>query len=264
MDSILRLTVVYFFLVSNGFCCSAGSSKSLKSRADIEGRDSVDVILFRLKDRTEKLQSYQCKIEYLFRQPLFESQTLRKGVLYYAKFDDKSALRINFETLKQDNESEEKYIEQYIFDGLWLTHINCQLKQVKRYQQAEPNEPADVFDLARRNFPIIGFSHTDDLKKDFDIKLVGQGVEAEDFVQLHLKVKPDSVYSNDYVSINFWIDKKLNLPTKIVAVSAEDDIYQIMLNEPKVNQKMNKSVFEFDLPEDFTPEIVGLNKHESG
>ena len=77
---------------------------------------------------------------------------------------------------------------------------------------------------------------------------------------MHLKVKPDSVYKDDYVSIDFWIDKKLGMPAKINAVSTEEDIYQIRLLKPKVNKRMDKKVFEFKVPRGFGKEIIPLKK----
>ena len=169
--------------------------------------------------------------------------------MYYVRFGDKSALRINFETLKQDDEDEQKYIEQYLFDGVWLTHIDYQMKQVKRYQQA------------RRNFPIVGFSRAEDLKKDFEIKLVDQNQQIQmRSVQLHLKTRTDSAYRDDYISIDFWIDRELNLPAKIVATSTEEDIYQIRLLEPKVNKEIDTKVFEYNIPKDFSVQTTPLEK----
>lgn len=248
--------LLYTIGTSQAAGCAAGKSGC---RSESPEAGSIATILRQLRDATAGLKSYQCRIEYLFSQPLFESQTLRKGVLYYQRTGDKSALRINFETLKQDDEEEQKYIEQYLFDGLWLTHINYQMKQVKLYQQAEPNEPVNAFDLARRNFPIIGFAAAEDLEKDFEIELVEptQG-KAEHFVQLHLKVKPGSVYKDDYKSVDFWIDKKLNLPAKIVATSTEEDIYQIRLLEPKINKKIDRKIFECKIPEGFGVERIAL------
>ena len=195
-------------------------------------------------------------------QPLLESEALRKGVLYYAKFGKQSKMRVNFETLKQDDEKEQKYIEHYIFDGIWLTHINYQIKTVRRYQVAEPNKPVDAFDAAGKNLPIIGFTKIDDLKKQFEVKLVEQKKDKpESFIQLHLKVKPDSIYKDDYISLDLWIDKELGLPAKEVAVSTEEDIYEIKFLKPKLNKKINKEVFEYKIPEGFgEPEIIPLKK----
>jgi outer membrane lipoprotein-sorting protein len=224
-------------------------------------KPQVEVVLEQLKKQTAEMKSYQCQIEYKFSQPLLESETLKKGVLYYQRLDGKSALRMNFQTLKQDEEQEQKYIEQYIFDGVWLTLIDYQIKEVKRYQKAEPNEPVDAFELVSENFPIIGFGKVENLKKEFEIGLVEQqGGKAKSFIQLHLKVKADSIYKNDYTSIDFWIDKELHLPAKIVAVSPEGDIYEIRFLQPKVNEKIDKKVFEFEVPKDFAVETEPLKE----
>lgn len=238
--------------------CMASSAGSENGRADT---NSVEVVLERLKRQTAELKSYQCQIEYKFSQPLLESETLKKGVLYYQKSEGKSALRINFQSLKQDEEEEQKYNEQYIFDGVWLTHIDYQIKEVKRYQRAEPNEPVGAFELVSEGFPIIGFSKVEDLKKEFEIGLVKQqGSEEKEFIQLHLKVKADSIYKDDYSSIDFWIDRKLYLPAKIVAVSTEEDIYEIKFLQPAVNKKIDKKVFELDTPKDFAMEVIPLKE----
>jgi outer membrane lipoprotein-sorting protein len=260
MNKKIVAKVVIFFLCTVNTClavgCTANSAGSQLKGCDV---NSVDGILRNLSQSTAELKSYQCRIEYKFSQPLLESETLRKGVLYYQRCDGKSALRINFQTLKQDDGEEQKYIEQYIFDGVWLTHIDYQIEQVKRYQQAEPNEPVDAFDLVSRNFPIIGFTKIEDLKKQFEIKLVKQ---KKGKAQLHLKVKADSIYKDDYTSIDFWVDRELYLPAKIIAVSTEEDIYEIKLLDARVNEKIGKEVFEIKIPKGFGEEVVPLKKKD--
>ena len=252
-----------FFLsvVTMGMCVVGCLAKQTDSNST--AKPQVEMVLELLNKRTAQMKSYQSQIEYKFSQPLLESETLKKGVLYYQKSEGKSALRINFQSLKQDQEEEQKYIEQYIFDGVWLTHIDYQIKEVKRYQKAEPNKPADAFELVSENFPIIGFGRVEDLKKEFEIELVEQqGSEAKNFIQLHLRVKADSIYKNDYKSIDFWVDKELHLPAKIVAASTEDDIYEIKFLQPRVNEKVDKKVFEFKIPDGFNVETEPLKKTE--
>ncbi|UCE99210.1 MAG: hypothetical protein JSV82_08575 [Planctomycetota bacterium] len=257
------IKVLFLLLSTVGTCWAGGcAGNSAATEPKVRAKDdAVDVVLEQLNQSTTELRSYQCRIEYKFSQPILESQTLWKGVMYYQKSGGRSALRINFQTLKQDDEAEEEYIEQYIFDGVWLTHIDYQIKEVKRYQQAEPNKSVDAFDLARENFPILGFSKTDELEEQFEIKLVEQqGDEAEAFVRLHLDVKPDSIYEDDYTSIEFWIDKKLYLPAEIVAISTEEDIYEIKLLDAKVNKGIDDKVFEVKIPEGFGEEIIPLKQ----
>ncbi|MEE9371276.1 MAG: hypothetical protein V3W45_07390 [Sedimentisphaerales bacterium] len=238
--------------------CLASLAHQQHKAADV---NSIDVVLKQLTRSTAKLESYQCRIEYLFSQPLFESQTLRTGRLYYQKSSQESKLRINFQILKQDDEDQQKHIEHYIFDGVWLTHIDYQIRQAKMRQLAEPNQPVDAFELVSENFPIIGFNRIEDLKEQFEIKLIEQeqGVP-NGFIHLHLKVKPDSIYKDDYTSVDFWIDRKLYLPAKIVAVSTEEDIYRIKFLDAKVNEKIDREVFEFKIPQGFSKEINPLKK----
>ncbi|MHC4458394.1 MAG: LolA family protein [Planctomycetota bacterium] len=266
MDKKIITKLVFILLACINTCWAGGCVESLAPQAEKPKADvnCVEKVLRELKQRTQELKSYHCRVEYLFSQPLLESETLRKGVLYYQKRDGKSKLRINFKTLKEDDEKEQKYIEQYIFDGVWLTHIDYQIKHVQKRQLAEPNEPVDAFELASQNFPIIGFSKVEDLKKEFEIKLIElEGKEKDAFIKMNLEVKPDSIYKDDYTSIDFWIDKRLNLPAKIIAVTTEEDIYEIKLLKPKVNKKIDKKVFEAKIPKGFgEPEIIPLKEKD--
>jgi len=265
------------WVVSTG--CASTSTTSLDTQKEKPKTDPVDKVLEQLNKRTLELESYQGQIEYKFIQPLlFNSQDLRKGMLYYAKEGDKSKLRVNFQTWKQDDEEEQKYLEQYIvldgallsypnhkFEGTWLVCIDYQIEEVKYVQLTgtnDPNKPADVFDLASKNLPMVGFAKIEDLKKQFEVTLVEQKkAESQDFIQVHLQVKPNSVYKDDYTFIDVWIDKKLNLPAKIIAETTEEDIYEIKFLKPRINKAIDKKIFDFKIPKDFNePEIIPLKE----
>jgi outer membrane lipoprotein-sorting protein len=251
MRYICKLEISIVILVVVGIC-------GLASCAEQTARDAntVSAILDSLRQKTSQLKSYQCEVNYLFSQPVLESKTLRTGNLYYSRLEKSSKLRINFDTLTQDENPPQKYGDQYIFDGQWLTHIDYQIKQVQKRQLAEANEQIDAFELAKRNFPLIGFDKTEDLKKEFDVNQMG---DSNQIVHLHLTVKPDSQYNDDYKSVEVWIDKQLMLPAKISAVSTEGDIYEISFIKPKVNEPIIEKVFEFTIPDGFgKPEIIPL------
>ncbi len=274
---ILLWTVSTCWASEGKRACEYPKSSDTKQPVE-EKTNAVDTVLKQLKKKTSELKSYQAQIEYNFIQPLLESERLQKGVFYYAKLGKESKLRLNFRTRKIEDEEEEKYVEEYIvldgacltypghqFKGTWAVLIDYEIEAVKYIQLAEPkepNKPVDVFGLASRNFPMVGFTNIEDMKKQFEVTLVEQKKsEPEDFIQVHLKVKPNSVYKHNYISIDFWIDKKLGLPAKIVAVTTEEDIYQIKFLKPKVNKGMDKKVFEFKMPEGFDePEIIPLKK----
>ncbi len=250
---IFMVRILIILTVITGGCGQATYAEQSPPDAN-----SVSAILDSLKQKTSQLQSYQCEVNYLFSQPLLESKTLRTGNLYYIHLGNGSKLRINFGTLTQEDGPRQNYREQYIFDGQWLTHIDYQIKQVQKRQLAEANEQIDAFELAKRNFPLIGFDRAEDLKKEFDINLAG---EPNGLIHLNLTVKPDSQYKDDYKSAEVWIDKQLMLPAKISAISTEGDIYEISFIKPKVNEKIDEKVFEFTIPVGFgKPEIIPLKK----
>jgi len=265
---VFRLSLI--LLLASGICWAGKDAESSTGRQEKDTDvNSVDTVLEQLRQRMAKVQSYQAEVEYRYKQPLLESESLRKGVFYYAKFGQRSKLRVNFQTLKQDQEKEQQYVEHFIFDGVWLMHIDYQTKQPKMYQLVEPNKPADAFELASRNLPIIGFTKIEDLKKHFQIGLVEPTKEEEkNFIHLQLKTRPASFYKDRYSSIDFWIDRKLTLPAKVLAVTTEpeppySDIYEIKLLKPRVDQKVDDKLFELTVPDGFgKPEVVPLKKKD--
>ncbi len=225
----------------------------------------VDSVLAKLQASAEALTTYECRLDYLYWQPdMFDAKTLRKGRVFYKRASEKSFLRINFETLKEDEFDEQSYAEHFVFDGCWLTIINYVQKTVQKHEVAEPNQPVNAFELAGGDMPIIGFAPTDDLKKEFDISLVEAEEEDEGLVKLHLKVKPESKYKDNYVSLDFWVSTKQWLPERIDALTKEEDIYRLRFTRAKVNSKIPDKQFETKIPQGFSaPEVFPMKRPQS-
>jgi hypothetical protein len=283
-SAIILLWAVSGCLASEGKKACTCPNCVAKRQAKEEVPNDADKVLKQLNQKTSELTSIQAQIEYKYIQPLLGSEKLQKGVFYYAKIGNSSKLRLNFQTRIIDDEEEEKYVEEYIvldgaylslpghrFKGMWAVQIDYEMEGIKYIQLADaqdPNKQIDVFDLINKNFPMVGFSRIEDIKKQFEITLVEQKKTGpKEFIQVHLKVKPNSIYKDDYVSIDFWIDKKLGLPTKIVTVSTEPateptedkDVFEIKFLEPQFNTKIDKKVFGFKIPTDFDePDIMPL------
>lgn len=250
-------------------CAETTTAQPITQTQRQDKQDKLEDVLAKLSETAPRLKSYQCKIEYLIEQPLFDSQILRTGSMYYLRNDRDSLLRIDFDTVRQDEEPAEKYVEKYVFDGIWLTQINYELKQIKMYQLIEPNDldpnqSIDAFDLITEHLPIVGFTKTDRLKHEFDIKL-SEPVQAEPNapIELRMKVKPDSIYADDYTSINFVVDRKLYLPVSITAFSTEEEISRFKFIEPEVNKALEPKIFRLSVPKDFPePEVIPLKKKQ--
>ncbi|MHC4205484.1 MAG: LolA family protein [Planctomycetota bacterium] len=282
--SKIMIKTACIVLCATGISWACGCTQApQKQQQENQKDDPVNMVLEKLNKTTLSLKSYQSQIEYKFIQPVLDSETLQKGVFYYTRSDGKSSLNINFNTHKLDDEKEQKYVERWVildgaslthpdyeFKGIWLALLDYQIKEVKYYQLAEPNDPnksTDVFELVSKKLPMLGFSRIEDLKKQFEVNLIEpQKAESEKFTQVHLKVKPNSIYKDDYFSIDFWIDKKLGLPAKIVAVKSTPnppyrDIEEIKFLKPRVNKRIDKKVFELKIPKGFgEPEILPLER----
>jgi outer membrane lipoprotein-sorting protein len=76
-----------------------------------------------------------------------------------------------------------------------------------------------------------------------------------------MDIKPDSVYKDDWVWINFWIDKELYLPAKMVTLTTEEDFYEISFLNASVNEGLNDNVFQVQIPDGFAqPEVIPLRR----
>lgn len=234
-----------------GGCCGASA----------EPADPAKAVLKKLQDKAAGLNTYACRLDYTVRQPLLESQQRRKGTLRYAKLDGQAYLRIDFRTLQQDDEKEQPYREEFFFDSVWLWRIDYVTESAERHQMTEPNKPIDPFVLASRHVPVLGFSKSEDLEKQFEVTLVRQDLGDEaPYTQLQLKTKPDSVYREDYTAVDFWIDKKLGLPTRVVAVTTEQDVHEIRLLAAEINKVPDRRIRDVRVPEGFSLETVPLEK----
>ena len=225
--------------------------------------DKIEEILSHLNQSATQLKSYQAEINYLFIQdPEFlDSRTLRKGRIYYKLDKSGSKLRVSFNTLQQDDGDQEKYVEDFIFDGVWLTRIDHQLEKVDFYQQAPEGKPIDVFEFISHRFPLVGFMKTKHLREQFHITLLPQKQpKSNGPIGLRLKPKKDSAYKNDYTHISFWIDNEAFLPAKMTATSTEGDIFDIQLLDIKVNKKIKNAIFKLETPNHFSQNRAPLKQ----
>ncbi|MCE5187099.1 MAG: hypothetical protein LLF76_13335 [Planctomycetaceae bacterium] len=214
---------------------------------------ALDDVLASMHTATQKLTSAQTDIFYLtIEDPdLLATNILRTGVLYYLKDDQRSHLRIHFNNLKQDDFEPEERPEDYLFDGVWLTRIDYKLKQIDAFQQAPEDKPADVFELIRQNFPLVGFSDIKTLNKDFTISLAHSAQDPCDSIHLLLTTNPQSPFAKEYAKIDFWINNSSFLPARILAYSVQGDLHDIRFSNLQINKNLEKAVFTIEKPSGF-------------
>lgn len=208
----------------------------------------------------EKLNSFSADITYsLTEDPdIFETKMTYTGSFKYLKSKKRQYAMIEFLTKQEDDFPLEKSRQSYIFDGVWLTRIDYNLKQVSRDQLADEENPEDVFKLIADDFPLMGFSEVDTLSSAYEIQFKDF---KESLYELSLSPKKDSQKDAKYSSIRFTIDKKSLIPATIRSVSAQNNsIYYIELENPVRNEKIDQKIFNPKLSDEFTESVKTLNE----
>ncbi|MCE5340632.1 MAG: hypothetical protein LLF92_05830 [Planctomycetaceae bacterium] len=205
--------------------------------------NDVTKIIEKLNQSAANLKNLTAEVEYTHSQPLFETQTIRTGEIFYQKDANSSALRINFKTLKQDESKEQKYREEYIFDGIKLTRIDYQSKSVVTELYAKDNNSIEPLELVQDYFPIIGLAKPQEIAQDFNTISIGN--------VLNLIPKENSRYFKTYKQVNITIDSKLNIPVIFTASTTDSEEITIKLNKVEISKPVKREVFDFQIPSDF-------------
>ncbi len=200
-------------------------------------------IIEKLNQAVNNLKNLSAKIEYTHIQPLFDTQTVRTGRIFYVKDVNFTALRINFLTLKQDRSRQQDYREDYIFDGMKLTKIDYQTKSATTEQLAK-EKPIEPFELVQDYFPIIGMAKSDEMIEQFEITAVEN--------ILFLTPKENSRFSKTYKQVEIIINPDNNLPFDFSATTCEDEKITIRLSQIDISKVIKKAVFDVVIPADFS------------
>ena len=57
---------------------------------------------------------------------------------------------------------------------------------------------------------------------------------------------------------------KSGSPSRVEAVTPEEDVYEIKLTDPKVNAPLDRKLFQIDIPRSFSIEVIPLAKRSEG
>lgn len=255
----LILPIVASVAMADGCRASVGKKAVCKKVSASDESCDLSAILLRMNQATDLLVTYQCDIDYLFDQPLFESKTLRRGKMCYGPNNNLNQLLIAFDLLQNDDDPIMPAKDVYFFDGIWLTHLDYNLKQVTKHQMTEFDKPIDSFELVSRQFPVIGFTNSASLSADFDITRLASDIAS--CYKLRLMPKSGSRYVDNYKKIDCYLDRNSYLPSKIIAVSTEEELYVISLTNIVINQPIAAENFDISVGSEFGPvKIITLEE----
>ena len=257
LNSVFIVLIGIHIIQGYGYGCS-GTQPCLD---DPNEQRPISTMINRMQDAAKRLHALECDVIYTFEQPLLESRTVQTGSLYYACDERIDKLRIHFNTIKQDMYEARPNRQEYIFDGVWLTHIDFHLKNVRKQQLAEPNRPIKTLELVKKHFPLIGFGALEALENEYQVSFADDMKESNGCYHLHLIRKQQSNVSQEYANVELWINPKTWLPDRIEALSVDEELYIIDFIQMKINETLTSDRFDVTIPTNFgEPDIIPLPK----
>jgi hypothetical protein len=109
--------------------------------------------------------------------------------------------------------------EWYIFDGRYLWEIKERAKNKIQHEVVAPGEKIDLFDIEESPIPIPFGQKKDQIQKNFVVVLMSPAEgDPENTDHLICQPKADSSLAGRVERLEFFVDRQLHLPVKIVSV----------------------------------------------
>jgi len=196
---------------------------------------SVDEVLDQMSRKSASIKDLRATAQVTKFDSVFEEKHQLRLELFYKKPD-----LTRVDTYRK-REGKEVHTQQLILGKdfvlrVWPENRHGELRRMDPEEMKRQRED--------RNDPLTFFSRTpEDLKKDFDIKLVGP--ETPGLVKLAIAPKNEQVHF-DYKSVELVVDTNTWMPTTIKAMTdgEEDDWSLYVFEKVVVNGGIEESVFE--------------------
>lgn len=186
----------------------------------------VEAILDRQEARGKTLQDIRCDLEYIKEDTVLESKSVFKGELRFKQAEPNPLFYIQFDTHTEEGIAQNNPKEWHVFDGRWYVEARESTRNTVKHEIVAPGEKKEVFKLGQGPFPVPFGQKKADIIGTFDIKWIPPGPKdppATDTDHLECKPKPGGELDKRYGAVHFWIDKKLDLPVRLMTEDKEED-----------------------------------------
>lgn len=232
--------------------------------------DDTNRLLKETAAAVDKLHSVSSGLEYTIYEDngIFETVTVYAGTFDFSKlpFDPncpapaeqeadapKELAAICFTTKSVDGAKPVSEKTTYVFDGAWLTRIDYPLKEVTRIQTAPAGKRQKAIELFSDMVPVVGFTDTDKLLAEYEIKLV-----SESDAGAVISLKPKKNVGARLLTIE--LDKASGLFTKITTELKDGGKNVLSFSDVKLNGVLLKERFNASTPEGFTENTKPLEE----
>ncbi len=215
----------------------------------------ADHILDALDARGRDLTDFTADVTLETIDPVALSSDKRSGKVWYHKqAPGDERIRVTF-TKRQKNEG--RTIKQkidYLLDDGWLTERDYESSKQMRRQVLKPGEKINLLKLGEGPFPLPLGQKKEDVHQMFDVKKLDPSHDLDesvkppaDTVRVQLTPKPDGQFSDDFKTINVWVDLASGMPRRIETLDVHAaTIRTTDLENVKINTSTNDDAFKLE------------------
>ncbi len=159
--------------------------------------------------------------------------------------------RIHFDTKKQGEGKTPaaQCVEDFVFDGSWLTIRKEEIKQMIKQQVAPPGEKINALQLGQGPFLVPFGQKADNVLRFFNVSTrPAQADDPANTNYLKLVARPDK---KDQVKLEWaelWVAKDTGLPIKIATKDLNENITTVTFKDIKMPPTLPKDTFDLPQP----------------
>jgi hypothetical protein len=211
----------------------APQPETLPATAPATASGDVDALLRALDVRGDTLGDFAANLHLVETDQIAQLSTERTGRIWFQSQGPGDArVRVLFDKRVTDRGRKPERIEYILDDGELLDRDYQKRIEVKR-QVVRPGEQVDLLRLGEGPFPLPLGQNPDDVKRLFDVSLVGKsGTTAH----VLLVPKPDTDLAGEFKQLEVWVDEASSMPTRITTTDPDErrtstyDLLDIQLN----------------------------------
>jgi hypothetical protein len=222
-----------------------------------------------------KHKTIRTDLNYEVMNPTLGDTETRTGYVQYQKNDPKdfTRFRIHFGTLQQSDGPRVKEEKDYAFgpdkDGTqWMSIADYSNKKLQQLQVATAGETVEPLKIGEGPFPIPFGQKAQDVLKCCTVSTT-RGSKAGDAKNdpkntdyIRLVPKPGYEDKLNFTELEMWVDRNLDLPTKIVSREHNKTATTVIFikDSIKINEKMDGADFKLVRPAGWTLEVKRLKQ----
>lgn len=200
-----------------------------------QSADDATPVLDRVAERYAQLRTLRAELrQQKFYELLELSDPIESGTLELGRSDEGMSVRLEMKTPQERT--------LVVHDGEYILYQ-------PRINQAIVGEAEDDATLGSRGFLRYLVGDLEGIEDDFAVENLG--LESHAGTELvHLRLLPNTATEVPYRRIDLWVDPDISLPVREELVEANGDRIVVALYDIRLNEPIDDSRFELDLPAD--------------